>query len=141
MRNQETRDKIRSWTRIAARLGVLLTEPKVRAEIGDFLKHRVSSIADKASDRYDETVYRMAAARDALRGKPPWRSRMVGFLAGVGVGAGIGILLAPNSGAQTRGAVRRKAVEIKNGVVESASTVKASFGRPAMSIAQTGREG
>jgi hypothetical protein len=132
MRNPETRDKIRGWSRMAARLGVLLTEPKVRAEIGDFLKHRVSSIADKAGDRYDETVHRMAAARDALRGKPPWRARMVGFLAGVGVGAGIGILLAPNSGVQTRGAVRRQAAAIKKRVVESASTGKADFGRPAI---------
>src|SRR5882762_8254430 len=74
MRSQETREKIKNWTRVAAWLGVLLTEPKVRARIGQSIKDRAESFADKAGSRYNEAVHRMEGARDALRAKPETRS-------------------------------------------------------------------
>ena len=92
MRSQETREKIKNWTRIAAWLGVLLTEPKVRARIGQSIKDRAESFADKAGSKYDEAVHRMEGARDALRGKPSRGPQVAGFLAGLGIGAGDQVL-------------------------------------------------
>jgi hypothetical protein len=127
MKNPDTQGKIKNWSRMAARVGVLLADPKVRKEVGNFLKHRFNAISEVASDRYDEGLHRMTAAGDALRGRSPWRARTVGFLAGVGVGAGIAILVAPNSGAQTRGAIRSRASAVSKGVGDSASSVVAKF--------------
>ncbi len=141
MSNRRTSDKIRGWTRLAARFGVLLTEPKVRADISEMLRERGDSMADTVSDKYDDAVHRLGAAREALRGRTYWPSRVMGFLVGVGAGAGIGILLAPTSGSETREAIRGKAVDVKNKVAESASTITGKFARSVTSTAATGTEG
>lgn len=126
MKNQDAQGKIKNWSRMAARMGVLLADPSVRKAAGKFLKDRFNSMSEVASDRYDEGMHRVNAAGDALRGRSPWRARTVGFLAGVGVGAGIAILLAPNSGSQTRRAIRSRASAVSSGVADSASSVVAN---------------
>ena len=140
MRNQETSAKIKNWTRIASWLGVLLTEPKVRARIGQSIRDRADSFADKAGSKYDEAVHRMEGARDALRGKTSRGPQVAGFLAGLGIGAGLGILLAPSSGSETRNAVRVKATAAGNKIASSASTVARSFGQSGSHIPKTGTE-
>ena len=127
MKNTDTQGKIKNWSRMAARMGVLLADPSVRKAAGRFLKDRFNSMSEVASDRYDEGMHRVNAAGDALRGRSPWRARTVGFLAGVGVGAGMAILLAPNSGSQTRRAIRSRASAVSSGVADSASSVVAKF--------------
>jgi hypothetical protein len=140
MRSQETREKIKNWTRIAAWLGVLLTEPKVRARIGQSIKDRAESFADKAGSKYDEAVHRMGGARDALRGKTSRGPQVAGFLAGLGIGAGLGLLLAPSPGSETRNAVRAKATAAGNKIASSASVLAKSFGQSGSQIPRTGTE-
>jgi gas vesicle protein len=111
-------------------LSLLFTEPKVRAAVGDRVKDSVSDLTDSVSSKYDDlsesvssryadAVDRLDAAADALRGKNYWPSRVTGFLLGVGVGAALGILLAPASGSETREAVRGKAADMTDKIRRS----------------------
>jgi hypothetical protein len=140
MRRQETTEKIKNWTRVAAWLGVLLTEPKVRAKVGQSLKDRAESFADKASSKYDEAVHRMESARDALRGKTSRGPQVAGFLAGLGIGAGLGLLLAPSPGSETRSVVRAKAAAAGSKIASSATMVARSFAQSGSHVPRTGTE-
>jgi gas vesicle protein len=124
MRNFGTKNA-KDWVRLAAKLSLLFTEPKVRAAIGDRLKNSVNDLTDNISDKYegvadavsskyDGAVDRLEAAADAIQGKNDWGSKVAGFLLGVGIGAGLGILLAPASGSETRELVREKAADVKS---------------------------
>src|SRR5271154_7162189 len=101
-KNYGTKD----WVRLAAKLSLLFTEPKVRQVVGDRTKDGVDDITDTIASKYEDVndtmagkyedaVKRLNAAKSALRGRGYWRSRTAGFLLGIGVGAGLGILLAP----------------------------------------------
>jgi gas vesicle protein len=52
------------------------------------------------------------------------RNLCLGFLAGAVVGAAIGLLCAPQSGAETREMLAQKANEVKDKVTEAADMVK-----------------
>jgi gas vesicle protein len=130
MHNFKTKNTAKDWVRIAAKLGLLFTEPKARAAVGDRIKDGVEDLTDAVSSKYDDlsdtvgskyenAVERLEAATDALQGKGYWPSRITGFLLGVGVGAGLGILLAPTSGSEIRESVRDKATEVKNRIRDS----------------------
>ena len=93
MRRKDVADTAKDWARVALKLGLMLTEPKVRAEIGDQVKGRVDSVSDVITDKYEDAVERLEAAGAALRGKSSWNPGV--FLLGLGLGAGLGILLAP----------------------------------------------
>lgn len=117
---------VKDWVRLAAKLSLLFTEPKVRAAVGERIKDSVSDLTDSVSSKYDDvsdtvsSKYADAVDRlDALRGKNYWPSRVTGFLLGVGVGAALGILLAPASGSETRESVRGKAADVTNKIRRS----------------------
>ena len=141
MRNTGRMNTAKDWVRLAAKLGVLLTEPKVRAEIADRLKDRVDDVSDTVASKYEDAVQRLESAAAALRGRRYWPSRVAGFLLGVGVGAGLGILLAPAPGSETRQAVRDKAVDVKNKVVESAASATGKIRRSVANMPSTGTQG
>jgi hypothetical protein len=133
---------MKDWARLAARLGLLLTEPGVRAAVSDQVKDRVDNVTDTIASKYEDAVERLEAAGAALQGRTTyWPSRAMGFLLGVGVGAGLGILLAPGSGSETREAIRGKAVDVKNKVVESASMATDKIRQSVTSMPPTGTEG
>lgn len=140
MRNLRSRSTVKDWARLAVKLGVLLTEPEARAVIGDQLKDRVDRVTDTITSRYEEAVDRLEAAGDVLQGRSHWASHAMGFLLGVGVGAGLGILLAPESGSETREAIRVKAVDVKNKVVESASVAGGRIRQSVTSMSHAGTE-
>lgn len=134
MRNVGTRNKAKDWIRLAAKVSLLFTEPRVREAISDRLKDTVSDLndtisgkyddmADRVSSKYADAVDRVEAAADALQGQGYWPSRLTGFLLGVGIGAGLGILLAPASGSEIRESVRDKAVDITNKIRQSVSSM------------------
>ncbi len=121
---------VKDWVRLAAKLSLLFTEPKVRAAVGERIKDGVSDLTDRVSGkyedvsdtvarRYEDAVDRFEAAADALQGKNYWPSRVTGFLLGVGVGAALGILLAPASGSETRESVRDKAADVTDRIRRS----------------------
>ena len=132
MRNTSTSTK--DWIRLAAKIGLLFTEPKVRAAIGDQIKESVgnmsdtvsskySDISDNVAEKYEDAADRLEAAADALQGKSDWPSHLAGFLLGVGVGAGLGILLAPASGSETRESVRDHAANVTNRIRRSVTSM------------------
>jgi gas vesicle protein len=142
----------KDWVRLAAKLSLLFTEPKVRRAIGDHFKDTVDDVTDHVagkyqdvsetvSSKYEDVVGRLEAATDALQGKTNWPSRAAGFLLGLGIGAGIGILLAPAAGWETRESVREKAVDVKNRVFDTAASATEKFRRSVTSMPSTGTEG
>ena len=142
MRNIRSRNTVKDWARLAAKVGLALTEPGVRAAISDQVKDRVDDVTDTIASKYEDAVERLEAAGAALQGRTiSWPSRMTGFLLGMGIGAGLGILLAPGSGTETREAIRGKAVDVKNRVVESASMVSDKIRQSVTTIQPTGTEG
>jgi gas vesicle protein len=121
----ESKHTVNDWVRLAAKMSLLFTDPKIRTAVGNRIKDSVDDVTDKAASKYDEVsdavaskyedaVDRLQAAADALQGKGYWPSRVAGFLVGVGVGAGLGLLLAPASGIEIRETVRDKAADVTN---------------------------
>ena len=129
-----TKNTAKDWVRLAAKLSLLFTEPKVRAAVGDRIKDSVDDVTDTVTNnyadmtdtvasRYEDAVDRLKAAADALQGKGHWPSRLTGFLLGVGIGAGLGILLAPASGSEIRESVRDTAVGVTNKIRRSVTSM------------------
>src|SRR5215469_10904438 len=101
MRNYDGGSRAKEWARLAVKVGLLLTEPRVRRGIRDQFSDRADSVSDKLTRKYEDAVDRLEAASNALRGRSQWPSHTVAVLMGIAVGAGIGILLAPASGEET----------------------------------------
>ncbi len=141
MRSIGSRNNMKDWARLAVKLALVLTEPKVRSAIGDQVKNRVDRLTETVASKYEDAMERLEAAGAALEGRSYWPSRVTGFLLGVGVGAGLGILLAPASGPETREAIRGKAADMKNKVVESTSAVAGNIRHSVASMPSTGTEG
>ncbi len=141
MRNSGRMNTPKDWVRLAAKLGVLFTEPKVRSAIADRLKDQMDDVTDTVTSKYEDAVERLESAAAALRGRSYRPSRVVGFLLGIGVGAGLGILLAPAPGSETRQAVRDKATDVKNRVVESAASATGKIRRSVTNMPSTGTQG
>jgi hypothetical protein len=140
MRNMRSRKTMKDWARLAARLGLLLTDPGVRATVTDHLKDRAEDVTDTVTSKYEDLVDRLDAVGAAIQRRTYRPSRTIGFLLGIGVGAGLGILLAPGSGTETREAIRSKAADVRDRVFESASTATDRI-REVASMPPTGTEG
>ena len=136
-----SRNTFKDWARMAAKLGVLLTEPRVRAAVSDQLKDRADSVSDTIAAKYEKIADRLESVGASLHARSEWPTRAMGFLLGVGVGAGLGILLAPAAGSETREAIRGRVVDAKNKVVESASTATHKIRQSVTSMPSTGTEG
>jgi hypothetical protein len=141
MRNFGTKNRVKDWVRLGAKLSLLFTDPKVRSAIGDRLKDHGDSLTDTVASTCEDAADRVEAATAAFQGKRNWPSRAAGFLLGVGIGAGLGILLAPAPGAETRDAVRDKAVDMKNRAYESAAAATERIRQSVSSTPFTGTEG
>src|SRR6266436_5619384 len=70
MRNSGYKNRLIDWSRFAVRLGLILTDPKVRDEINDQLKTRVDRVTDTITSKYEDASDRLTAAGAALQGKP-----------------------------------------------------------------------
>lgn len=151
MRSSINNYKRKDWARAALKLGLVLTAPKVWNAISDQLNNHVDDVSsrlsrgfddvsDTAGRTYDKAVDRLSAASDALQGRNSWAAPLTGLVIGIGVGAGLGILLAPAPGSETREALRDRAVQAKNKVVQSATNARDSV-RQSIPFTATGTEG
>jgi gas vesicle protein len=116
------RDAARKWARAALKCGLLLTDTNLWTSIGEQLRDRVSDVRDEMQRRYEDTADRLHEAHDALHGrKNHWLTHTASFVGGVGIGVGLGVLLAPVSGEEARAAVRDRVVDFKNKVTNAAA--------------------
>jgi hypothetical protein len=119
----------------------MLTEPKTRSRIVDEVRDRADAVSETISEKYEDALDRLESVGAALQGRTYWPSRVTGFLLGVGVGAALGILLAPAAGTETRETLREKAAEMKDRVVESASNMTGRARQSVTSMPSTGTQG
>jgi hypothetical protein len=131
------RSSAKQWARLAMKAGLFLTDAKLWSAINDQLKERADDVSDVVQRTYGETSNRLDSARAALRGETHWVAPIMTFLGGVGIGIGVGMLLAPVSGEEARNAIRDRATDVKNRVGDFATG--ASRFRPAS--ASTGTQG
>lgn len=116
MRTTKIRNTATQWARLAMKLGLLVTDPKTWADANQQLSERAEDVGDALKEKYDEAADRLHHAGRALRGEKSWVAPAVGFLGGIAVGAGLGVLFAPVSGEETRTALRNAAVDVRNKV-------------------------
>jgi YtxH-like protein len=140
VRNLERNHKAKQWGRIAMKVGLLFADPKVRAAIRAQFRDRVDDANHAISEKYEDTVDRLEAAHDALRGRSQWFSHAAFMLVGIGVGAGIGILLTPASGEETRRAIRDKAEQMRDKVADSTASMASRVRASVASMPVTGTE-
>lgn len=133
--------KTNNWVKLIANVGLLLADSKFRNTLGKEVRNRVGNFTGAVSDRYETAVDRLDAASAALQGYNPWPSRVTALLLGVGIGTGLGMILAPASGSETRQAIRDKTAELKDRVVDSASNFNSRMRASSADMPTTGTEG
>jgi gas vesicle protein len=109
------------WARYALKCGLLLTDTKLWTSISDQLRDRADDLGGEVKRRYDDAVDRAQDVRKAVRGRNHWLAPTVSFVGGVGFGVGLGMMLAPVSGAEARSALRSKVVHLKDRMGDVAS--------------------
>ncbi len=103
LRNRRTKD----WARLAMRAGLLMTDAKLWSAIQNQMRDRADGLNDAINEKYEDASERLSNASDALRGRSQWPS-WGSFLLGVGIGTGIGYLVAPTSLDKVRNAFNEK---------------------------------
>jgi gas vesicle protein len=78
------------------RAGLLLTDAKLWSAVQNQMRDRGDDISEAINEKYEDAFDRLSNASDALRGRNQWPSWGT-FLLGVGIGAGIGMLVVPTS--------------------------------------------
>jgi hypothetical protein len=104
LRNRRTKD----WARLAMRAGLLLTDAKLWSAVQNQMRDRADDMSDVINEKYEDASSRLANASEALRGRSQWPS-WGSFLLGVGIGTGIGILVAPGAVDKVRNAYNERA--------------------------------
>ena len=107
---------LQRWARLALKVGLVFTDARLWESIRSQVRDRVDDMGSEMKRRYADTSDRLDRAHDAYQGHVHWVAPTVGFLGGVGLGVGLGMLLAPNSGQETRTAIRNKVISLKKRV-------------------------
>ena len=125
---------------IAAGTGMFLLDQanryaprKMRSKLGDSME----DLADRAKDAYDVIADRVSGVtrrNDEHEGL--WH--FVRFAAGVGIGIGIGMLMAPDTGEQTRSRIAEKAQEIGGNVRQKFNQEAQRFNQEGLRATGTG---
>ena len=118
------------------KVGLFLTDAKLWSAVTRQLRERADDFGDVVRDTYDETTDRLSNARAAVRGETQWIGPVASFVGGIGVGIGVGMLLAPVSGEEARGVIRNRATEMTDRVRDYTTGARFRTGSP-----PTGTEG
>jgi gas vesicle protein len=110
----------KQWARFAMKIGLFLTDAKLWSAINKQLHDRTEDIRERMRDRYEETTDRIDDAHAALLGETHWVGSTLCFLGGVGIGVGLGMLLAPVTGEEARSVIRDRAANMKSKVSDFA---------------------
>lgn len=87
----------------------LIDQPEsVARDVRDRVQSGFSSAGDRLSDMGDTLGDRFSDMRDRISGRDNTLRYTLSFAAGIGVGVGLGLLMAPDSGEETRRNVTRK---------------------------------
>jgi hypothetical protein len=116
----------KQWARFAMKIGLFVTDAKLWSAVNEQLRERAEDISESMRGTYKETSSRLDNAQAALRGRTHWFGSTLGFLGGIGIGVGLGMLLAPVSGEEARSVIRGKASDVKNKVTDFASGTSGS---------------
>jgi hypothetical protein len=125
----------KNWIRFALKCGLLITDAKVWSAVDHLLSEREEETMAFRS-RY-ENLPRRRQGGSAVRADKPFLSRASTLLGAVGVGFGLGMLLAPVSGEEARAAIRDKALDVKDSVTDVAAWAS-GFGSPPAARHSTG---
>jgi hypothetical protein len=129
MRAFNRRYMAKDWIRFALKCGLLITDAKVLSAVDHLLSEREEESVPFRS-RY-ENLPRRRQGGLAVRDDKPFFSRASTLLGAVGVGFGLGILLAPVSGEEARAAIRDKALDVKESVSDVAAWASGFGSSPA----------
>jgi hypothetical protein len=116
----------KQWARFAMKIGLFVTDTKLWSAVNEQLRERAEDISESMRGTYKETSSRLDNAQAALRGQTHWFGSTLGFLGGIGIGVGLGMLLAPVSGEEARSVIRGKASVVKNKVTDFAGGTSGS---------------
>jgi gas vesicle protein len=87
----------------------------------------ISELRDVAQEKLETASNRVARASRAIRGEDNYvLSNTLRFLAGVGVGLGVGLILAPASGEETRNVIAGRVHEMSDKVRRQFSAEEAT---------------
>ncbi len=98
------RDTRSNLLRLLLGAGLYLLDP-----LRDRLSERLDDISERAQDVYEGAADRVSSITHRMRGRQsdPW-ANITWLLIGAGVGVGLGVLLAPASGEETRSNISEK---------------------------------
>ncbi len=109
-----TKTKMKKWAGIALKSGLVLADAQLWAAVNDDLRRAASTITDRLDERLAGRSNNMRDARLVVRRGSPWGSHALTLAGGVGLGIALGVLFAPNSGAETRSSIREKVSRLKS---------------------------
>jgi len=93
-------------------------------DLRDVARDKYEDLRDVARDKYDDAVDRVERLSDAIQGRQSHMGQIGGFLVGMGVGVGLGMLFAPASGEETRQTIRDQAGNLRDRVTQQAANIR-----------------
>lgn len=127
--------KILTVAEIAAGTGLYLLEHsgETKRKVRQFLDDQMDDLRDRAKDTYESAADRAANLSKGFQGDASNGSgwHVLRFMVGLGIGVGIGCLMAPASGEDTRAKLTEKAQEFGD-------NVRTRFGRADLRATGTG---
>jgi chaperonin cofactor prefoldin len=118
------KDNWKQFLKLLMGTGMLLVDTDRRERVSSTLRDRMEDLRETASDRYDEAMNRVERLADVVRGRRSYAAPVGGFLLGLGVGVGLGVLFAPASGEETRENLRDQASNLKDRVSQQAANLR-----------------